>query len=78
METPRLENLILTEEEMNLAREQVQLAAYFKWRDAGCPEGKKQHFWCEAELEWIEYFYVPDRYSTNGETDDSLVAEQTK
>ncbi len=64
MERPRLDNLILTAEEMQRAREQIQLAAYFKWRDAGCPECREQHYWDEAELEWIEYFYVPDRNPT--------------
>ena len=67
MELPKLEALFLTDEELKLAREQVQLAAYFKWRDAGCPDGSELDFWREAELEWMEYFYVPDRYATEDE-----------
>ena len=36
--------------------------AYFKWQDAGSPDEDPIKFWREAELEWIEYYYVPDRY----------------
>ena len=64
MEVPKLENLLLTDEERVIAREQVELAAYFKWKDAGCPGGHEENFWNEAELEWIKYFYVPDRYTS--------------
>ena len=56
-----LETLELTEEEMKLAREQVRHMAYRKWQEAGCPTCDPLSFWKDAELEWIEYEYVPDR-----------------
>ncbi len=65
MDCPQLDSLYLTEEEYSTAIEQVRLMAYYKWLDAGSPEG--QDFWREAELEWIEYCYVPDRYADESE-----------
>jgi len=56
-----LESLELTEEELQIAKEQVRQIAYAKWQRAGCPPGDPLVFWREAELEWIEYEYVPDR-----------------
>jgi hypothetical protein len=56
-----LETLELTAEELKLAREQVRHMAYRKWQEAGCPPGDPLSFWKDAELEWIEYEYVPDR-----------------
>ena len=56
-----LESLELTEEELKTAREQVRRIAFLKWQGAGCPCGDPHAFWKEAELEWIEYDYVPDR-----------------
>ena len=58
---PCLDSLLLTEDELKAARKQVQGMAYFKWQAAGCPEDDALTFWLEAELEWIEYYYVPDR-----------------
>lgn len=62
MEIVSLEDLVLTPEELEIARSQVQEIAYTKWEAAGCPKGCDALFWNEAELEWIEYMYVPDRY----------------
>ena len=56
-----LDLLLLTADELDAARKQVQKMAYFKWQAAGCPNDDALTFWREAELEWIEYFYVPDR-----------------
>ena len=58
---PCLDSLILTDEELKAARKHVQEMAYFKWKAAECPEDDALRFWLEAELEWIEYYYVPDR-----------------
>lgn len=58
---PSLDTLQLTESELEVAKQQVQEMAYFKWQAAGCPEDDGTDFWSEAELEWIEYYYVPDR-----------------
>jgi hypothetical protein len=78
-----LETLELTPHQLELTRAVVQRHAYFKWLDAGCPEGRQLEFWGEAEREWIERDYVPQRYSleieehaANGQckaTDDSRV-----
>ena len=57
----RLEKLLLNEDELKAAREQVQKLAYRKWQESGCPEDDELTFWLEAEREWIEYYYVPDR-----------------
>ena len=58
-----LDTLLLTEKELRAARSQVQELAYLKWEAAGRPpdESRSEEFWQEAELEWIEYYYVPDR-----------------
>ena len=62
MAQPCLDSLILTENELRDAKRQVQQMAYFKWQEAGRPEGDvSRQFWREAELEWIEYHYVPNR-----------------
>lgn len=59
---PCLDRLVLTEAEKETARQSIRKSAYFKWQAAGCPEDGALSFWLEAELEWIEYYYVPDRY----------------
>ncbi len=59
---PSLDLLLLTEDELKAAKKQVREIAYFKWQAAGCPEDDALTFWLEAELEWIDYYYVPDRY----------------
>ncbi len=63
---PTLDSLLLTKDELKAARKRVQEMAYARWQaagcpKAGCPEDDTQAFWREAELEWIEYYYVPDR-----------------
>ncbi len=58
---PSLEELLLTPEELEFARQQIQEMAYVKWEKAGSPHDGSNRFWNEAELEWIEYFYVPHR-----------------
>ena len=69
MNRPSIDELILTKDELRNAREQVQQMAYFKWLDAGRPLGDELQHWLEAELEWIEYFYVPDRFIVDEERD---------
>ena len=61
MNIPSLEALWLTNKELQIALEQVRERAYFKWQNAGSPNGFAQKFWDEAVLEWINYCYVPDR-----------------
>ncbi len=64
---PSLESLLLTSSELRAARKEVRQMAYLKWEQAGSPQDDDpQKYWREAELEWIEYHYVPDRYG-NGE-----------
>ena len=67
MYTPDLETLYLTEEELATAKKEVEKIAFCKWQRAGCPEDGKHDFWGEAQLEWIEYQYVPDRYAREDE-----------
>lgn len=63
---PTLDTLELTEEELRAAREEVQRLAYLKWEGAGCPRrADSRQFWCDAEQEWIDFYYVPDRYAAN-------------
>ena len=66
MQQPCLDDLLLTDSELSAARQQVQELAYFKWQAAGCPDHAADDFWRQAELEWIEYDYVPDRYLCGG------------
>ena len=33
------------------AEEQIRLAAYFRWEQAGAPIGEDERFWLEAEQE---------------------------
>lgn len=66
-----LESLLLTSSELRAARKEVRQMAYFKWEEAGCPDDDAERFWREAELEWIEYLYVPDRYS-NGQSPEPV------
>ncbi|HJX11206.1 MAG TPA: DUF2934 domain-containing protein [Candidatus Binatia bacterium] len=58
--SPTLETLELSPEELELSKEAVRKIAYFKWLDAGQPEGELE-FWLQAEQEWIEHNYVPHR-----------------
>jgi hypothetical protein len=52
---------MLTDEEREAARDQVRRMAYAKWQEAGCPKNRDLEFWSAAELEWMEYYYVPHR-----------------
>ena len=62
MRIPRLETLWLDERDMEAARKEIEALAFCKWQEAGCPDNSALDFWLEAEIEWIEYCYVPDRY----------------
>jgi hypothetical protein len=53
----------MDEEKRDAARRQIQDLAYNKWLDAGCPDDCGLQFWVEAEQEWINYYYTPDRYA---------------
>lgn len=56
-----LESLELEAQHLDAARQAVRKMAYQKWELAGRPAGDGTPFWLEAEREWIEYCYVPDR-----------------
>lgn len=61
-----LDTLELTEEETRAAREEVRRLAYLKWEQAGCSHlVDPSQFWCDAEQEWIDFYYVPDRYPSD-------------
>jgi hypothetical protein len=34
-------------------RDSIQQLAYYKWKQAGCPEGQDDRFWLEAEQELL-------------------------
>ena len=57
---PCLDLLQLTADELKSAKQAVREMAYLKWQAAGCPDNQSLRFWLEAELEWVEYRYVPD------------------
>jgi hypothetical protein len=56
-----LESLDLDPEKLEWAREEVRKLAHEKWIQAGQPLESDLDFWLEAEREWIERIYVPDR-----------------
>ena len=56
-----LNSLDLNEGRLQAARDEIRRNAYLKWEAAGRPEGDPLRFWREAEYEWIEFQYVPDR-----------------
>lgn len=58
---PSLDALLLTQDELKAAKKQIRKMAYARWEAAGSPEDDALIYWREAELEWIEYYYVPDR-----------------
>jgi hypothetical protein len=39
--------------------QQIREAAYYKWQEAGCPDGFDDHFWVQAERE------IRDAYDIN-------------
>lgn len=57
----RLETLEFTPAELEASRQAVEKMAYYNWQAAGCPEGRGDEFWAQAEREWIERYYVPSR-----------------
>jgi len=59
--TVTLDTLELTPEELECCKQVVEQMAYFHWLDAGCPDEGDLEFWLQAEREWIEHMYVPDR-----------------
>lgn len=67
MHTPKLEALFLTDEELTAAREEIEKMAFAKWHDAGCPKDGRRDFYQEAQVEWVSYRYVPDRYAAEDE-----------
>jgi hypothetical protein len=59
--TTRLDTLELDSNGLAAAQDTVRRMAYFRWIDAGCPEGRALDCWLSAEREWIELDYVPSR-----------------
>lgn len=37
--------------QFNYQRKKIEKLAYFKWRNAGCPQGDGKEFWLAAEQE---------------------------
>ncbi len=72
-----LENLELRPARLEAARDEIRRNAYFKWQAAGCPSEDPLRFWREAELEWIEFEYVPER-SFEEPSDASCSETQTQ
>lgn len=62
-----LENLELSTEALQAAREEIQRMAYSAWERAGRPQGDPLVFWREAERDWIYFHYVPNRHTHGGE-----------
>jgi hypothetical protein len=56
-----LNNLELTRDELDRAKDRVRQLAYLKWEAAGRPFDGSTQFWLEAERHWIEYEYTPHR-----------------
>lgn len=67
MQYPEIDSLVLTENEFQVAQTEISMRAYLKWIDAGGPTDRELEFWLEAEKEWIESCYVPDRYAQERE-----------
>ena len=62
MKRPSLDSLPLDEHEIEAAKDEIRSIAFNKWQLAGCPDDSDVDFWIEAEVEWIEFRYVPHRY----------------
>jgi len=56
-----LDTLELTKEQRRMARREIERMAYQKWADAGFRATDALKYWREAEVEWIEFSYVPNR-----------------
>jgi len=61
MYVPNLDALYLTDDERTCARREIEKMAYDRWQSDGCPMRQDRNFWRAAEIEWIQYRYVPDR-----------------
>jgi len=59
--TTTLEFLEIPPDKLQMCRDDISRMAYFKWIAAGCPQGRDVDFWTDAEREWVEFKYVPDR-----------------
>lgn len=44
--------------------EQTQKMAYRMWEEAGCPEGKSEYFWEEAEKKLLELINIGLRFES--------------
>ena len=56
-----LDNLELTRDELDRAKDRVRQLAYLNWEAAGLPFDSGLKFWLEAERHWIEYEHTPHR-----------------
>jgi hypothetical protein len=56
-----LDTLELRPEARRAAEEAIRHMAHRRWDEAGQPAEDDLRFWLEAEREWIERCYVPDR-----------------
>jgi len=59
--TITLETLELRPEQYHASKEAIRRMAHAKWVEAGQPQGTQFEYWLQAEREWIEHCYVPDR-----------------
>jgi hypothetical protein len=62
--TATLASLEIPSEKLPICQDEIRKLAYFKWLEAGCPQGQDADFWKSAEHEWIEFQYVPDRLNS--------------
>ena len=59
--TVTLETLELRPEQYHASKSAIRRMAHAKWMEAGQPQGAQFDYWLQAEREWIEHCYVPDR-----------------
>ena len=59
--TVTLDSLELTPAELEACHDAIRKQAYCHWLDAGSPPGDGAEFWLQAERQWIEHCYVPNR-----------------
>lgn len=67
-----LDQLPLSNAEREAAEAEIRQEAYLKWEQAGRPDGDGLRFWQQAELEWIEYRYVPNRHNGLDDIDEDV------